>query len=81
MAIDFIKDPPPDIAAKPFRCDFFKPQPVDTPEKLEADRAQLAKEKAAFEATKAQLEASQLQPEEPKKGKKKGLDEPLGDRG
>lgn len=86
MPIDFIKNPPPDIASMPPRCDFWKP-PVevkeeDTLEKLEADRTKLAQDKAAFEATKAQLEAaSQPKPEEPKKGKKRGLDEPVGDRG
>ena len=80
MPIDFLKDPPAAIETNPPRCDFWKPDPTDE-EKLETEKAELAKAKAEVEALKAE-DAKQLvepeedpetddEPEVPKKKKKK----------
>ncbi len=77
MAIDFLKNPPPEEAGKPKHYDFWKPEPpvftepaICDEERLRLDEAQLAKEKAEFEAEKNRIEEEEAKLEKPIKKRK-----------
>ena len=58
MAIDFVKNPKPEQEKKP-KIDFYKPDPE---EEYQKDKAKLEAEKAEFEKAKAAVDETKPKP-------------------